>query len=221
MVDIFWTDSAQARERLAGTVVMYDNLPVHILDIEEGNNFDDNVPRANISFCGDKEGKTSRKRLDSPKFNKFRSLPELGWVNSPKIGAILLTRKATRTRLHGLNSSNVKAVFFYNAPEYVITPYERGWDATYNTSLFVDMCNNVYPILDDILLNVQEDSALAFSRKFAVYRDTLGLRWLYRETERIGIFTNSNSLNLLEKFKFYREEIMNEPKFTLDNIQEY
>lgn len=221
MADIFWTDSEQARERLAGTVVMYDNLPVYVYDIENGDNFDDGVPRANIQFCASKEEKRQRKRLDSPKFNKFRSLPELGWVNSTKYGAILLARKAARTRLHGLCQTNVKGMFFYNAPEYQIIPYERAWEYLYNTQSFVDMCSNVYPALADVLLNVQENSALGFSSKFAVYRDTLGLRWLYRETERIGIFTNSNSLNLLEKFKFYREEIMAEPKFTLDNIQEY
>jgi hypothetical protein len=222
MADIFWTDSNQARERLTGTVVLYDGLPVFISNVEDGENFaNDGVPRANITFCGDTEGNRQRKRLDSPKFNKFRSLPELGWLNTTKYGAILLSRKATRSRLHGLNSSNIRGQFFHNSGQYSLTPYERVWDDFYNSSSFVDLCKDVYPALGDVLLNVQEESALAFSRKFVVYRDTLGLRWLYRETERIGIFTNSNSLNLLEKFKFYREEIMNDRKFTLDNIQEY
>ena len=221
MADIFWTDTTQARERLAGTVVLYDGLPVYVYDVEDGDNFDDRIPRANITFCGDTEGKRQRKRLDSPKFNKFRSLPELGWVNHPKYGAIYLARRAARTRLHGLNSANVKGIFFYNAPEYGTITYERAWDALYNSSYFTDACADKYPPLEAVLLNVQEGSAVAFSRKFAVYRDTLGLRWLYREGERIGIFTNANSLNLIEKFKFYREEIMSERKFTLDNIQEY
>jgi len=221
MSSIFWTDTEQARERLAGTVVLYDNQPVYINDIENGNNFDDGIPRANITICADGSGKTSRKRLDSPKFNKFRSLPELGWINSAKYGAILMSRKATRSRLHGLNGNNVNTTFFYGMPEYTAGRFERGWDHTYDTKSFVDLCNNIYPTLESVLLNAQENSALGFSRKFAVYRDTLGLRWLYRESERIGIFTNANSLNLLEKFKFYREEIMSEPKFTLDNIQEY
>jgi hypothetical protein len=221
MSNIFWTDTEQARERLTGTVVLYDGQPVYINDIENGNNFDDGIPRANIAVCGESGDKVTRKRLDSPKFNKFRSLPELGWVNSAKYGAILMQRRATRSRLHGLNGNNVLATFFYGMPEYSTGRFERGWDYMYKTKSFVDACNNIYPSLESILLNIQEDSALGFSRKFAVYRDTLGLRWLYRETERIGIFTNANSLNLLEKFKFYREEIMSEPKFTLDNIQEY
>lgn len=221
MADIFWTDTTQARERLAGTVVMYDGLPVYVHDIENGADFDDNIPRANITFCGDPDGKRQRKRLDSPKFNKFRDLPTLGWLNNYQYGAVFMFRKATRSRLHGLNSTNVRSEFFYNSQAYCTTSFDRGWEYVYNTPAFVDLCNDSYPPLGDVLLNVQEGSALGFSRKFAVYRDSLGLRWLYRETERIGIFTNSNSLNLLSKFKYYREEIMNEPKFTLDNIQEY
>lgn len=221
MPDIFWTDSDQARERLTGTVVLYDNLPVYINDIENGENFEDGVPRANINFCSDKDGKRQRKRLDSPKFDKFRSLPALGWVNTPKYGAVFLSRRATRSRLHGLSGANVVGSFFYGMPEYCTGTFERAWEYLYNTEAFTKSCADEYPTLTDILLNVQENSALAFSRKFAVYRDTLGLRWLYRETERIGIFTNANSLNLIEKFKYYREEIMAERKFTLDNIQEY
>jgi hypothetical protein len=221
MSNIFWTDTEQARERLSGTVVLYDGQPVYINDIENGDNFEDGIPRANISMCGQVDGKTFRKRLDSPKFNKFRSLPELGWINSTKYGAILLQRRATRSRLHGLSGNNVYASFFLGMPEYTIGRFERGWEAVWNTKSFIDQCNNEYPSLASILLNIEEASGLAFSRKFAVYRDTLGLRWLYRETDRIGIFTNANSLNLLEKFKFYREEIMAEPNFTLDNIQEY
>jgi len=176
MVDIFWTDSAQARERLADTVVLYDNLPVYVNDIENGENFDDGVPRANINFCGGKEVKHQRKRLDSPKFNKFRSLPALGWVNTTKYGAVFLYRRATRSRLHGLNSSNVAGSFFYGMGEYQIGLFDRAWEYLHNTEAFVKSCADEYPSFAEILLNIQENSALAFSRKFAVYRDTLGLR---------------------------------------------
>lgn len=222
MADIFWTDTTQARERLNNTVVMYDGKPVIVLDVLDGGDFADRIPRAYIQYCDPAlAGEPQRKKLNSPKFNKFRDIPPLGWLNCPKNGAMFLERKATRSRLHGLCESNVTCWTFHSEGSYELYRYEGGWKRTYPTTAFIESCNDVFPSLEEILLVIKENSSIAFSRKFAVYRDDLGLRWLYRNEQRIGLFPNAKSLCLISKFKFYREEIMAEPKFTLDSIQEY
>lgn len=220
MDDIFWTDATQARERLTNTVVLYNGEPVIIIDVLNGEDFDDRVPRAYMDYCG-KDGKPERKRLDSPKFNKFRDLPPLGWLNDGKYGAVLLERKAARSRAHGLCDTNVFVRHFLKDYGYDLCRMDGGWKRFYTTEGFIESCKDVFPTLEEVLLNVKENSGIAFSRKFAVYRDDLGLRWLYRNEQRIGLFPNSKSLSLISKFKFYLEEIMAEPKFTLDSIQEY
>lgn len=221
MADIFWTDTTQARERLANTVVMYDGEPVIILDILNGDDFDDRVPRAYMNYCSKLADTPQRKRLDSPKFNKFRDLPPLGFLNCPKYGAVLLERRAARSRLHGLCDTNVACWFFSKEHGYEMRRMDGGWKRYYTSEGFIESCKDVFPTLEEVLLNIKEVSSIAFSRKFAVYRDELGLRWLYRNEQRIGLFPNAKSLCLISKFKFYREEIMAEPKFTLDSIQEY
>ena len=221
MADIFWTDTIQARERLTNTVVMYDGEPVLVLDILSGEDYDDGVPRAHIQYCAKMTENPQRKRLDSPKFNKFRDLPPLGYLNSPKYGAVFMERRATRSRLHGLCDSNVGVLYFRKETGYELYRFDGGWKYFYSSEAFVESCQDVFPTLEEVLLNIKECSAIAFSRKFAVYRDELGLRWLYRNEQRIGLFPNAKSLCLISKYKFYREEIMAEPKFTLDSIQEY
>ena len=222
MADIFWTDTNQARERLSNTVVMYDGEPVYILDIYSGDDFDDRVPRAYLTYCSAPNDPPKRKRLDSPKFNKFRDLPSLGYLNCPKYGAVFLERRAARSRLHGLCDTNVSVQYFgRDGNTYDLRRMDGGWKLYYTTTGFLESCKDAFPTLEEVLLNIKENTSIAFSRKFAVYRDELGLRWLYRNEQRIGLFPNAKSLCLISKFKFYREEIMAEPKFTLDSIQEY
>lgn len=224
--DMFWTDTQQASERLLNTVVLYDNKPVTIERIEDGRNFDDGVPRAFIRDISSSESKAIRKRLDSPKFNKYRSLPELGFVNTSKTyRAILLSRRVVRSRQHGLSDNNVACFglvytdtgrdeyYMSNLPGYNFSGF-------FYTEDLERMFENDYPALANILGYIQETHFIAYSRKFAVYCDKNGMKWLYRLHERIGFFSNNNTLTLLKKSRGYREEIMEDPAFTLNNIAE-
>lgn len=217
--DIYWTDTQQAIERLSGTVVMYDNVPSLIHTIIEGNNFEDGIPRVSLQMSSD--GSLKRKTLSSPKFNKFKTLPVLGWFNSSEGNCIHLSRKVIRTRTHGLANNNTKLSSFSRIHEYAITPLERNISNICFDAGFVEANNGSYPALIDILSNILEGTAIAYSPRYAVYRDTLGLRWLYRDLQRIGVFTGSDTLNILSKFAYRTEEIMEDPSFTLKNIREY
>jgi hypothetical protein len=220
--DMFWTDSAQARERLNGTVILYDGKPVYVSEIIDGDEYADNVPRCIIIPCNSTGKEKSRKKLDSPIFGRFRESPKIGWVNnSTGLPATYLERIATRTRGHGLSDNNVSVWTFQREYQLNREGSPRFFSSLSFSKEFCDCVAGSFPSLEKILINVQNGSCIAYSRTYAVYRDSVGVRWLYRGRERIGLFTGADSLNLLEKFTFYREEIMSDPLFTLNNIREY
>jgi hypothetical protein len=86
---------------------------------------------------------------------------------------------------------------------------------------FCDSHNRKFPSLEKILANIKPGTSIAFSPLFCVVRAGDGLRWMYRETERIGIFTGVDTLNLISKYAYLREEIMNDDLFTLNNLREF
>lgn len=221
--EYFWTDAQQASDRLNRTVICYDNQP-HYVDIVEHH--DDGIPRARIRPCSDRDSAGERKMLNSPKFKRFRDLPRLGWVNSanPSLGAVFLARRLTAGgRSHGLSNGNVLALNF----DFVTggNPIVRSGNYSFTDFIFdkgfCDSHNRVFPSLDKILSNIKPNTAIAFTPLFCVLRTSDGIRWLYRETEKVGIFTGVDTLFLTTKFAYLREEIMSEPFFTLNNLREF
>lgn len=221
--DFFWTDVQQALERIGRSVVLYDNQPYYVETVEDHA---DGTPRARVRPCGDPEAKGDRKMLNSPKFQRFRELPNLGWMNNVgnKHGAMFLARRTMTTRVHGLNSNNIHCHAFIHNPNADL-PILRPGDHTFANVMFnegfVDCHNDKFPALTKILAIIKENTSIAFSRKFCVLRDATGLRWMYRNTDRVGIFTGVDTLNLISKYGYLREEIMSDPAFTLDNLREF
>ena len=221
--DYFWTDLDQAQQRLQHSIVLYDGQPVYIDRVEA---HEDGVPRGLIREIGD-DGATSRKKLNSPKFNRFRSMPNLGWVNPAagvsRYGALYLTRRAVTTRTHGLSVNNV----LVENPRFDETGYVGMQGGNYSFANlmfnkgFLDSHNNSFPSLESILQQIQNKSAIAFSRKLCVIRDGDGLRWLFHNKTRIGVFTGVDALSLISRYNYLREEIMAEPLFTLNTIREF
>ena len=66
----FWADVEQAQERLVNSLVLYDDQPAYVIEVTGG--FGDGIPRANLYLGTSREA--TRKRLDSPKFKRFREL---------------------------------------------------------------------------------------------------------------------------------------------------
>lgn len=225
--EMFWTDHGQARERLSGTVILYDNEPVYVENISDPMDEGDGIVKARIVTC-DENRTASRKRLDSPKFKRFRELPKLGWMNSadPRVGALFFYRKSVRTRSHGLSRANVNVVGFptKSSGNYAgsLQNYGEGtFDKFMFDNGFKDMHHGRYPSLESVLSAIQECSSIAFANRFCVVCDDLGVRWLIRDKNRVGIFGGDNTLFLFKKFAFLREEIMAEPRFTVDQIREF
>lgn len=222
--DIFWTDINQAGERLNNSVVLYDGQPVFIQRVEE---HDDGDVRAYCMDCADRT-KSQRKKLNSPKFSRFRELPQLGWVNPAgdyrTAGALFLARVTQTARTHGLTSQNVSVANFRYGAEDGSLAIQRG-NYGFGTLMFdtgfVDGHNGKYPSLEEILRQIKDGSAIAFSRKWAVVRDYHGIKWLYRETQRVGLFTGADTLNLFSKTAYLREEIMSDKAVSINTIREF
>lgn len=214
----FWTDAQQAQERLQNSVILYDDIPHYVSAVEAGS---EGIPRLYLAECSPART-ASRKMSNSPKFKRFRELPKLGWMNSAT-GAALIERAAATTRVHGLTRANVSILSFRKnaAGRSPLMTGQYSFDSLMYDKGFCDSHQGNFPSLDKILQNIVEESAIAYSRLFCVYRDEVGLRWLYRNKEAVGVFTGTDTLMLLSKFSFLREEIMDDKAFTLNNIREF
>ncbi len=228
--DYFWTDIEQAQERLTGSVVLYDGQPVVIQEITRGDPDPEKnrhgTPKARILECGKPNADTSRKILSSAKFNQFRDMPNLGWFNPagyPAVGACFCTRRTVTTRTHGLiNTNTIVSSFNHNGGETTLQDGQQfQFSNIYHDKGWLDAHNGKFPSLDAILVNIAENSAIAYSRRYAVLRDGIGIRWLYRNKDRVGLFAGVDTLMLLTKFVYLREEIMGDDGFTLNNIRDF
>lgn len=228
--EIFWTDHVQAQERLASTVILYDNEPVYVDGIVGANAGDDNpsIPRAQIRPCGvaKASAKSSRKILNSPKFERFRRLPNIGWMNmvaNPKVGPLFVSRRPVAgSRLHGLANPNIRVEnFVINGDNFFLDGGGYNLQNIMYDVGFSDMHHGRYPTLAAVLANIKEGTGIAYSLDFCVWRDAVGIRWLFHKTNKVGIFTGVDTLNLFTKFSYLRETIMDDPAFTLNNIREF
>jgi hypothetical protein len=97
----------------------------------------------------------------------------------------------------------------YNLMHFI---YDAGFD---------QMQRGEYPSMEATLLNIVPGSAIAISNKWCVNRDSRGIRWLYRNSDVVGLFTGVDTLNLLNKYSFLREEVMDDAVFTINTIREF
>lgn len=224
--EMFWTDIDQARERVQNTVVLYDGDPHWIDVINSGRDYPDGIPKVNLRTC-DPDRTVKQVNIDDPKFSKFRELPRLGWLNhsNPLHGASFLYRVSRRTRVHGLSRQNVNAVMF---PRKSLGGFSGNLSAAgegyfdeimYNTG-FKEMHHGMYPSLKSVLNAIGDSSSIAFSNTFCVVCDEQNIKWLYRNRDKIGIFSGDDTLFLLRKYIYLREEIMDEERFTCNQIRE-
>lgn len=212
---MFWTDSQQASERLTNTFILYGDSPSYV-DGVRGNG-----ERSTAVIRTFPDGATHEKLLSDPLFHRFRKLPPTGWMNCLSEGAAVYTeRRPVRSRQHGLSRQNVRAAWIHS---------ERGelnWgdfnyeslakDDGYKAAVVGD-----FPTLAQVFDNLRERGVMAISTKYAVFRDPLGIRWLYRNNEKIGMFSDANSLMVAGTFKYLKEELAADPAVAVNNIQEF
>lgn len=217
--NMFWTDYDQAQERLNNSCVLYDGAPFLVAEIRRGDNYEDGVPR----ITGIVKNKPKTTRIDDEKFKKYRTLPRVGWINCvmdkmPR--AYLIERRARTTRTHGLSNHN--CTVFVVTKNGIVRSDNYNATNIFTTTFFAEaQSSENYPALAEIIQIIEPNTSIAYSPKFCVYRCANGVRWLYRGKTRIGYFTGVDSLSLFPKQAFFKEEIMEDPNFTLNNIQEF
>lgn len=221
MTSYFWTDLEQAQQRLSNTVVLYDNVPTYIDSITRG---DDGIPRARAADCV-RNAKFQTKRLDSPKFGRFRTMPTLGWMNpeSPDNlgrGCYFLQRTAVSTRTHGLSDGNVQVFNFLTHGDLMIALSRGniGFRSLMFDEGFTNIHKNDYPELTKAIAVLVPGNPIAVSPKYALAKDGDGVVWLYHQMKRVGILSGQ-CLYLLRKFFFLREEIMQD-NLAVESIRE-
>jgi hypothetical protein len=211
---MFWTDATQAAERLTGSHILYGDAPVYVMEVTGRGE-----PQATIRTWP--EGGLTQVKLADPKFHKFRKLPPLGWVNYSKNKmAVLLERRPIRGRTHGLADNNT-LVGSFDTENEILVYRNYSYSHIAKDPAYVEICKTGYPRLKDVLQHVREGTSIAFSPMYAIYRDQLGLRWLYRSKDKIGIFSDVENFLLPTKFRHFREELRDSSVFTINNIKDF
>lgn len=210
----FWEDARQAQERLSGSFVLYGDNPVLIEEVSSGA-----IPTANTIVYPTKERKVIS--LDDPKFHRFRVLPPVGWFNhSQQKSAFFADRRPVRRTLHGLSDNNV-FVGYLRTGQSILKFNDFRYSRLAADVGYYEACREEFPALADALTHVRAETTLAVSPRLAVYRDADGLRWLYHNADRVGLFSGTDSLLLLSKYSFLKEELNESPAFTIENIKEF
>lgn len=200
---IFWTDAQQAAEKLQGSYILLEKDPLYV---ERIRNDERGAPEIR-GYLYPKRTAVNVK-LDDPRLHRFRVLPPVGWVNyKERKAAVYLSRRPRRTRIHGLTSENV-TVSMLNETGNIVADWYR-LDNIVQDEGYLLACNNDYPELEEVLQHLKENSSLALSSVYAVHRDKDGVRWLFRNTDKVGLFSGVGTLYLFSRFSFLREE-MNE-----------
>lgn len=222
----FWTDHVQAGERLNGTFILLGDDPIYVRGVVPPTTSDDACPSMDYNPSGG--GSKARVRLDDPLFGRFRKLPVLGWVNCEKSRTgVLLERKPIRNRQHGLSDSNTMVGELggqgMGADPYVIRWKTRDQAFT-NVATdpgYASACKGEFPKLGEVITHIRPTSTIAISNLFAIFRDEEGLRWLYRLNHRIGVVSGADSLLLMDKYKFMKEELTEDPIISVQHIREF
>lgn len=210
--DQFWTDNQQAHERLAESLILYDNQVVKVREV---------TGAGKISFYRPEDGSYGTAMMEDNKWGKFRTLPRLGWFNvalkpgkytsRPLVGAVYLSRRSIKSRTHGLTSAGVTVYDFFTSQNTELVKsgilslevvYACG---TYSDPQHYTPFTDAYPLL-------REGVSVALSPKFALHKDKNGLVWLYRKRKIIALVPDVTSLLLLKSAQFYREDILSNRK---------
>jgi len=214
--DFFWTDVAQAEERLRGSYIRFGDKAAFVDSIGS--------PRAGptATVISYPDGKAENVLLSDARFNRFRVPLPIGWVNNQAYKrAFFLSRGPQRSRIHGMTRSNTivmtidKSGHLGGAGDYL--SYEGiAKDPQYGAAI-----RNEYPPLLLVLDKIKNGTGVALSKDLCIHRDMSGIRWLFVGSDRVGLFTGADTLLLLSSFAYVKEQLQEAPEFTVNNLVEF
>ena len=204
-----WVDSAQAIDRLQGTYILYGNDPVYVHEIRGDS----------ILIKNFRTGTEHTVSLGDPLFHEYRKLPPMGWMNvrgRDAPSAVFLKRIPIRGRRHGLTTDGVVVQDVSN--NTLVRSSSMNIGHALKNKGYLDLLDGHYPSLEETLEKTPKGCTVAFSRKFAIYKDYGGLSFLYRNAEQVGL-VSKDTLYTFPDTDFYKEELTEQKAFSL-NIKE-
>lgn len=213
--DFFWTDAVQAEERLRGSFVLFGDKVALVQSISSNRG----SPTASIRVYPDNRDEVVS--LSDARFNRFRKALPIGWVNnSASKQAVFVSREPQRSRTHGMTRANTK-VFHIRKGQMQSAADYTNFEYVATDPQYAKAIAGEFPPLELVLNKVRPNTTLAISSKLAVHRDTDGIRWLYVDADRVGLFTGSDTLLLLTAFAYVKEQLQEAVEFTVSNIKEF
>lgn len=196
---MYWTDYAQAKDRVEGSFVMLNDDPVYIRAVGSAK-----VPLVAYDNLrtGARESSTS-----IADFGDFRRLPPLGWVNLINTGrpmAAYLRREPIRGRKHGLSPDSVSIRIF--SRDTLIITRDHHINDIFRDPGYCQGLDGDYPSFDDVYEKTPQGTGVAVSRKLLIYHDDNGMRWLYRHRERVG-FVSKGKIQVFASKAYHLEDL--------------
>ena len=190
---MFWHGIDQARQRLAGSVVLYDGKPVRFGGVEGRE----------CEVRDIRTGKIIRLNLEDKKFNDFREIPPMGFVNVPNT-LYYLRRNPVRSQTHGLIRGNVY-VSYPSRGRFIRDGVNYDYLVERNGDNYADRCEGKYPTFEQAVDICSSEQPIAFCPKYALVQDR-GRKTVFRGEIPIGILDGSSVL-LGKTFLCFREEL--------------
>lgn len=187
-----------ASMRVRHSVIHYKKEPVYITDIYEN---DESILYASYTNLITR-AERNKVLLNSKHFDWTAF--KLGYVNSANLGALYVGRRAARKYKAGLSQGNV-TILGPDGEGHINIPE----DLLYSSALGKTI-NGTYPALTAALKQVQdkESNCIAFDRRFAFYRDKIGIIKLLFKNKAIGWLNEDKGLiRLGDGFDHMREEL--------------
>ena len=206
----FWEDRDNARERIQGSYIMYDD---DIVYVEAVDTYESKLSAKVLDPAA--KGSNARYRwipLDDPGFKMFRELPLVGWVNVALRGrpcAFYLRRTPRRQRMHGLSANSIFVLEFRGGS--LVKSGDYGCASVFGDDAYKLCLQGKYPSLEMVLDRLPAGMSCAINNKYVIYHDDGGLKWLFRNEERIGMISGM-SLVLLKGASCYQDELLSDVK---------
>jgi len=214
--DFFWTDSVQAQERLAGSYIKFGDKVAYVEEVRN--------PRAGptATIIVYPEGLTESVLLSDPRFGRFRTPLPIGWVNSQSNKrAFYVSRAPQRSRTHGMTRSNTTLSTIDKIGRLGGAGDYGSYDTIAKDPQYAAAIVGNYPPLSLVLDKLRNGTCVAISNKLCLFRDQEGIRWLFVDTDRVGLFTGADTLLLISSFSYLKEQLQEAPEFTVNNLVEF
>jgi hypothetical protein len=209
----------QARQRLRGSVVLYDGRPHYVHETNEGLDGRIRITLGELPYAvhGSIPENPVVTLTDDPLLNRFRPF-ETGFMNMFETGrneTAFVFRRPVRQSQQGFNGQSYSSKLLHGS---LGTRDAGAFESVIASPSFAEMVRGIYPSFEECMDALIPSSSVGFDRNYAVRMDSDGTVWLYRQQIKVGIVSKSPNRLLLFRSKRYLREEFQESE-SLPNIE--